>query len=95
MRDFVRPDERLPVSQETAGDDAEQRTAPRFTLLIRAAKLIGPEGEYLCVVRDASESGVSVRLFHPLPATALRALENLPADVYRQRQSCSWHNQRY
>ena len=58
-----------------AGEDAlapidlsEQRFAPRFTLLIRAAKLTNPEAEFLCVVRDASESGVSVRLFHPLPA---------------------------
>lgn len=47
---------------------SEQRIAPRFTLLIRAAKLSNPEAEFLCVVRDASESGVSVRLFHPLPA---------------------------
>jgi hypothetical protein len=49
-------------------DPSEQRTAPRFTLLIRAAKLTSPDAEFLCVVRDASESGVSVRLFHPLPA---------------------------
>jgi hypothetical protein len=50
----------------------DQRNAPRFTLLIRSAKLVSPDAEYLCVVRDASESGVSVRLFHPLPpATAL------------------------
>lgn len=45
----------------------ELRSAPRFTLLIRAAKLVGPSGEFLCVIRDASETGVSVRLFHPLP----------------------------
>lgn len=49
-------------------DLSEQRIAPRFTLLIRAAKLTHPDAEFLCVVRDASESGVSVRLFHPLPA---------------------------
>lgn len=48
-------------------DLSEQRTAPRFTLLIRAAKLTSPDAEFLCVVRDASETGVSVRLFHPLP----------------------------
>jgi hypothetical protein len=48
-------------------DGGEQRAAPRFTLLIRAAKLICELGEFVCVIRDVSESGVSVRLFHPLP----------------------------
>jgi len=71
MRDTVRQDETVPA----AADGAEQRSAPRFTLLIRAAKLISPAGEFLCVVRDASESGVSVRLFHPLPANVPLALE--------------------
>jgi hypothetical protein len=75
MRDVVRHDERLPVSQDIAGDEAEQRRAARFTLLIRAAKLASPDGEYLCVVRDASQTGVSVRLFHPLPADVPLTLE--------------------
>jgi hypothetical protein len=56
-------------------DPSEQRTAPRFTLLIRAAKLTSPDAEFLCVVRDASETGVSVRLFHPLPADLEFTLE--------------------
>lgn len=47
--------------------DDEQRVAPRFTLLIRTAKLISSSGEFLCVIRDASASGVSIRTFHPLP----------------------------
>jgi hypothetical protein len=47
--------------------DAEQRVAPRFTLLIRAAKLVSAQGEFVCVIRDVSETGVSVRLFHALP----------------------------
>ena len=71
----VRQDDMLPVSPDAAGDEAEQRRAPRFTLLIRAAKLVAPEGEYLCVVRDASETGVSVRLFHPLPPDVPLTLE--------------------
>ena len=50
---------------EPAG--AEQRVAPRFTLLIRAAKLVSAQGEFVCVIRDVSETGVSVRLFHALP----------------------------
>lgn len=50
------------------GDGSEQRAAPRFTLLIRAAKLVCEAGEFVCVLRDVSETGVSVRLFHTLPA---------------------------
>ena len=75
MHDFVRQDVTPPVAAPDADDEAEQRCAPRFTLLIRAAKLISPAGEFLCVVRDASETGVSVRLFHPLPADVDLSLE--------------------
>lgn len=46
----------------------ELRAAPRLTLLIRAAKLVSPNGEFVCVIRDVSETGVSVRLFHKLPS---------------------------
>ena len=53
-------------AQEAAGE--ELRTAPRFTLLIRAAKLVSAQGEFVCVIRDVSETGVSVRLFHALPS---------------------------
>ena len=49
-------------------DGSEQRAAPRFTLLIRAAKLVCELGEFVCVLRDVSETGMSLRLFHPLPA---------------------------
>lgn len=49
-------------------EGAEQRAAPRFTLLIRAAKLVCESGQFVCVIRDVSETGVSVRLFHALPA---------------------------
>lgn len=45
----------------------ESRGSPRFTLLIRAAKLVTKQGEFVCVIRDVSESGISVRLFHALP----------------------------
>ncbi len=58
----------IEVPQEAAGDAGEDRAAPRFTLLIRAAKLIAPTGEFIAVIRDVSESGISLRGFHPLPA---------------------------
>jgi hypothetical protein len=35
--------------------------------LIRSAKLICGAGEYLCVIRDVSATGVRLRIFHPLP----------------------------
>jgi hypothetical protein len=59
--DFARLD------QEPEGSSVEQRAAPRVTLLIRAAKLVSAQGEFVCVIRDVSQTGVSVRLFHALP----------------------------
>jgi hypothetical protein len=75
MRDIVRQDDIVPDPPGVVVDGAELRSAPRFTLLIRAAKLVGPDREYLCVVRDASETGVSVRLFHALPPEVPLSLE--------------------
>lgn len=66
----------------------EMRSAPRFTLLIRTAKLIGASGEYLCVVRDVSASGVKVRLFHPLPDQPEMILELANGDRYPVE--CVW-----
>ncbi|MCW1429438.1 PilZ domain-containing protein [Novosphingobium sp. JCM 18896] len=51
------------------------RAAPRFTLLIRSAKLICDHGEYLCIIRDVSASGVRLRTFHPLPQIPAFTLE--------------------
>lgn len=59
-----RSEDELPAA---SGSGADKRAAPRFTLLIRAAKLIADQGEFVCVIRDVSETGVSVRLFHRLP----------------------------
>jgi len=58
------------LSRENAANEsatAEDRAAARFTLLIRPAKLIAPQGQFLCVIRDVSATGVSLRAFHPLP----------------------------
>jgi hypothetical protein len=60
--------ENIPGLAGSAELSAEElRSAPRFTLLIRSAKLICDSGEYLCVIRDVSASGVRLRIFHPLP----------------------------
>jgi len=66
---------RIEVPLETDGEVCEERTAPRFTLLIRAAKLVAPEGEFIAVIRDVSESGISLRGFHALPGGGPLALE--------------------
>ena len=58
---------RIEVPHPAAPPPCEEREAPRFTLLIRAAKLIAPHGEFICVIRDVSETGVSLRGFHVLP----------------------------
>jgi hypothetical protein len=77
-------------SLASAGD-AEQRTAARYTPLIRTAKLVGASGEYLCVVSDVSASGVSARLFHPLPRDKALCLEmpngdQLPLETVWERE---------
>lgn len=69
------PAEFEPTSESPGAD---LRAAPRFTLLIRAAKLVSAQGEFVCVIRDVSESGVSVRLFHTLPSCPSFAL-HMPA----------------
>lgn len=67
---------------EEMQDGAEQRTAPRFILLIRAAKLVCEVGEFVCVIRDVSDTGISVRLFHALPAAEQLALHMPAGGVY-------------
>ena len=56
-------------------DSPEQRAAPRMALLIRTAKLVSAQGEFVCVLRDVSATGISVRLFHRLPSCDAFTLE--------------------
>lgn len=69
----------LEVGADSGG---EERRAARFSLLIRPAKLVCGPFEYPCVMRDISETGVSVRLFQPLPDETEIALEMLGGDRY-------------
>jgi hypothetical protein len=64
------------------------RDAQRFALLIRTAKLVCDSGEYLCVVRDISASGVRLRLFHDLPTAGTIALQL--ANGYTYPLECVW-----
>lgn len=70
------------LHHEPLAATAEQRAAPRFTLLIRAAKLVSGQGEFVCVIRDVSETGISVRLFHALPGCKNFALHMPGGAVY-------------
>lgn len=80
---------RLEEAPDTPG--ADQRAAPRFTLLIRAAKLVSAQGEFVCVIRDVSETGVSVRLFHALPSCTDYALHMPAGATYEVR--CVWQRE--
>lgn len=53
---------------EGAKGGADMRVAPRFTLLIRAAKVVSAHGEFVGVIRDVSETGISIRFFHQVPS---------------------------
>lgn len=62
------------VGEDSAGRE-DQRAAPRYHSLIRSAKLISAAGEFLCVIRDVSATGIGLRGFHRLPADKSAALE--------------------
>ena len=69
---------------------AAARGAERFTLRVRTAKLVVDGREYLCVMRDASATGVKLRLFHPLPVGEATALELSNGDRHPMR--LRWEN---
>jgi hypothetical protein len=56
-----------PVAANAGAPGAERRQSPRFTVLVRTAKVICASGEFFCIIRDASAEGVRIKVFHPLP----------------------------
>ncbi|WP_298306774.1 PilZ domain-containing protein [uncultured Erythrobacter sp.] len=76
----------LGTSKEDNGRPAQRLRSPRYTLLIRAAKLVTDHGEFICVVRDVSETGVRLRLFHDPPTGEPIELHMVGGDVYSLRQ---------
>lgn len=70
------------ISEEHWRPRGEQRAAPRFTALIRAAKLVCAQGEFVCVVRDVSSSGVRLRCFHAIPRDPAMALELQNGEIF-------------
>jgi hypothetical protein len=69
-------------AQQLNAADGEQRAAPRFFSLIRAAKLVSAQGEFICVVRDVSSAGVRLRCFHTVPREPAMALELQNGDLF-------------
>lgn len=63
-------------------DACEERKAQRYTLLIRAAKLVCTQGEFVCVIRDVSDTGVSLRTFHAIPDCEPLVLELQTGESY-------------
>lgn len=64
------------------GTGAEMRGAPRFTLMLRSAKLIADGTEYLCIIRDVSETGIKLRLFHKVPDAQTLMIETSGGQRY-------------
>ncbi|KEO88888.1 hypothetical protein EH31_15765 [Erythrobacter longus] len=81
-------DEDTPAASEQrivqqAGEAAKERArSTRHLPLIRAAKLVAPHGEFVCVVRDVSETGVRLRLFHATPTGTLIELHMPSGGIY-------------
>lgn len=67
-------------------DLEEQRSARRYSLLIRPAKLVCSQGEFICVLRDVSRTGVSAKLFHRLPNCRSYLLELQSGQSYAMQQ---------
>ena len=78
-----------PDAGSPAPSGADLRGAPRFALLLRVAKLVVNGRERFCVIRDASATGLKVRLFAPLPHPAYLAIEMANGD--RHRIECMWN----
>lgn len=53
--------------------EVARHSGPRA--LIRAAKLVSAQGEFVCVIRDVSAGGVTLRTFHDLPSCDRVGLE--------------------
>ena len=79
MKHDPQPAPRTPARRQAS---REMRSAERFALLLRRAKLVCDSGEFPCVIRDVSATGLRLRLFHALPAERHFALELANGDVY-------------
>lgn len=72
MRNSAQSTAQEEVTPQTSAD---MRGAPRFALMLRSAKLIAEGTEYLCIIRDVSETGLKLRLFHAAPTAQVMMIE--------------------
>lgn len=79
-------------ASKTDRPQREQRSGQRFTLLLRAGKLVTRAGEFLCLLRDVSDRGLKVRLFHELDIDAGCEIEL--GDGERLALECVWQRDR-
>lgn len=70
------------VEEAETQSGADQRGAQRYTSMIRAAKLVCAQGEFVCVIRDVSRTGISVKTFHALPENHAMSLELQNGDTF-------------
>jgi hypothetical protein len=87
------PDQTVPHADGHGAPDiataaSERRNAPRLALLLRVAKLVVDGREQFCIIRDASTTGLKVRLFAPLPECVELDVELANGERYRAR--CVW-----
>jgi PilZ domain len=68
--------------QSSPDSSSDLRGDRRVALLLRAGKLISDQGEFLCILRDASAGGLKARLFHDLPAASQFDLELSNGEKY-------------
>ncbi len=68
-----------------------ERRDPRHTLMLRTAKVVCQSGEYVCLVRDVSASGVGLRFFHDVPQEPRIFLELANGALYPIERSWSDH----
>jgi len=78
----------LPDANASARPVSDLRGAPRFTLMLRVAKLVVDGREQFCVIRDASTTGLKVKLFAPLAQHRTLAVELANGD--RHDVQCMW-----
>ena len=71
------------VVADNGDPSTDQRGAERFRLLLRVAKLRTTTGEFLCVLRDISDLGLKVRIFHDIPRDALCELELGGGEIFQ------------
>jgi hypothetical protein len=83
-QDVNRTDPNAPYAAQEVRQPAgaELRVAPRFTLLVRTAKLVADGREYLCVLRDVSATGCKVRVFHDVPSHVVMVLETASGERF-------------